>query len=169
MAILNDMGYVDNPSARIQFLQVAQTSPGQCGICGTGQAKEGFADTQLDFEYWGRLILCRNCTAQIAAVFGFIAPADYEEMLGELDLTKLNLNEALGKVKELESIVDSFNSYWARSRNYTTGLVTDDEAFEEPKSPEQPTISEPNRVDEEPIREQQSTPKPTRKQGLLNL
>lgn len=169
MSILNEIGHVENPSARIQFLQVAQTTPGQCGICGKGQDKRGFADTQLDFEYWGRLILCCDCTGQIAAVFGFISPSDYEELLGERDLTILQLHEATERIQSLEKVIDGFTDLRNSIRIVATDTLDNLEGNPGETVPTKPVAEPVIESNDRTIEQQRKTPKPDRSKGLLNI
>lgn len=104
------LGHVENPSAKIQWTQRPMTAPGQCATCGSGQDKNGFVDTGLDAEFWGRIFFCYTCTREIGAVFGFIAPEDYEELDGERNLALLNLDKAENRNREFENIVRGLNN-----------------------------------------------------------
>lgn len=174
MSVLNQIGHVENPSARILFTQVAQTAPGQCGICGKGQSEEGFADTQLDFEFWGRLIFCKDCVAEIASVFGFISSVDYEDLLGEKDLAQLQFHGANDKIIELEKVIDGFTNLRSYLSTVSTGtidpdifplqeiIVTSDESESGPIQNTSETISENSG-------QSGTTPESPRKQRLLNI
>ena len=176
----NMIAHVENPSARITIQQVPQASPGHCGICGKGQDPNGFVDPQLDFDYYGSLIFCKDCIAQMAAIFGFISPEDYDELTGELDLTKLDYNEALGKIQELERIVDGFTGYWNNGRVSTiipsNGPPIPSQVSEvlsnesEPSSEsEQSTGSTTSKSGTEITTKQRETSKSSSGKGLLNI
>lgn len=124
------IAHVENPSDRIRVQQVPQSSPGQCGICGKGQEPNGFVDPQLDFEYYGALIFCRDCTLQMAAIFGLITPEDYEEIVAEASLLRLNLAKATEQIFKLEEIVDGLTNYWRDTRPsvVSSGVFPDDES-----------------------------------------
>jgi hypothetical protein len=176
MTILNDIGHVENPSARIQFLQVAQTTPGQCGICGKGQDSRGFADTQLDFEWWGRLILCADCALQIGEVFGFISSVDYEDLLGERDIAQLELKEARSQIENMRKVIDNLNDYWFSIRSVSTGTMDNLETepgtiiqTEPITGSELPAIPELSDLDKSDAIEQRKIGKSISKPGLLNI
>lgn len=103
------IGHVENPSAKIQFVQITQTAPGCCATCGSGQDKYGFVDTGLDAEFWGRVYFCSNCALEIAAVFGFISPGDYADLEAELDYGKLELEKMTEKADNFERILSGLD------------------------------------------------------------
>lgn len=138
------IGYVENPSARVQFAQITRTAPGQCALCGNGQCEAGFIDTGLDFEFWGRVYFCANCALEISAVFGFISPDEYADLEAELNIAKFELKNMTEKTMNLEkalaglsSIRDLFNP----DINKPGGIV---------ETPEQKIGSESGTTESEP-------------------
>jgi hypothetical protein len=170
MKILSEIGHVENPSAKILFTQVTQTAPGVCGICGKGQDPRGFVDTGLNFEYWGKLYLDFDCVVQIAAVFGLISPAEYEELLGERDLATLELHQAQGRVLDLEKVIEGLTNLRDYFSTVSTGTFDplEEELTRSPET-EQPSIPKPISPDGSDSIKFGKTPEPPRKQGLLNL
>lgn len=169
----NMLGHVENPSAKVQFSQVPQTAPGQCAICGSGQDKNGFIDTGLDFDFWGRVFFCFNCGLQLAAVFGFISPLDYADLEAELDFNKLELESANEEIKNLRGILDGVSGL---NKLLDASLVRNIPVVEVLKSaPESSTPSEsepvqsPNGPSKQDAGESGETSKPANKQRLLNL
>jgi len=141
------LGHVENPSAKIQWIQIPMTAPGQCATCGSGQDKNGFVDTGLDAEFWGRIIFCYTCTREIGAVFGFIAPEDYEELDGERNLALLNLDQAENRNREFEGIVRGLNNlggFFNRAGLPSSPIV-------ETPEPEQPPSSGTEQTELEPV------------------
>lgn len=127
------LAHVENPSARITVQMTPQASPGHCGICGVSECQDGFVDPRLDFEFYGSLIFCSNCTAVIAAVFGFISPEDYQDIVAELQYYQLKLREAEIQIKEQDKIIDGFSSRWLNRDStplYNPGLSVEDETVE---------------------------------------
>jgi hypothetical protein len=107
---MGSLAYVECPSDRITFQLIPQVSPGSCGICGKGKDPNGFVDPRLDFEYYGSLIFCRDCTTQMAAIFGLISEDTYQDVIADNGILQANvrlLEEA--KVK-LEGLVDGFSN-----------------------------------------------------------
>lgn len=172
----NMIGHVENPSAKIQFVQITLTAPGICAICGSGQDENGFVDTGLDFDFWGRLYFCPQCTIQLAAVFGFISPLDYADLEAELDFKKLELENAHERIRLLEGIVDGvsglnrlFNSVPERftpSMEVSTVEIVSDESIISTESEPIQSSSESNKSN---AGESGTTSKPIGKQRLLNL
>jgi len=176
MTILSDIGHVENPAARIKFLPIPQASPGQCGICGKGQDERGFADPGLDFEFWGTLIFCADCAGQIAAVFGFISVADYEDILGERDTAQLELRESKIQIEKLRSVIDNLNDYWRDIRPVSSGImdnlepVTEENGITEGITESKPKSIQSTSKPEPTITKQHGeTTKSTSQPGLLNI
>ena len=115
------IAHVENPSARIRLQMVPVSTPGNCGICGTGQHILGFVDPQLDFEFYGALIFCVNCVGEMATIYGFISPEVYEDIVGELDLVKMENRLFQQKILELEKAIDSFGIYFDRRSTDSSG------------------------------------------------
>ena len=166
------LGHVENPSAKITFTTVIQTAPGQCSVCGSGQDPNGFVDTGLDFEFWGRVYFCLQCTEQIAAVFGFISPADYEDLQGERDLALLELKNSRDLIEQMRGIINGLRNI---SILNPIPSVPDSELIvveQEPETiaeSEQPSIFSAPATDSENAKQSGETRKPSGKPGLLNI
>lgn len=172
----NTLGHVENPSAKILFTQILHTAPGQCATCGSGQDKNGFCDTQLDFEYYGRVYFCSNCVAEIAAVFGFISPTDYAELEDELNLAKMEKQRDIDRIDHLEEIINGITGLKSLFSNSPAYTLADMETPEQETiaagkltEPELKPISEPSGIDESNSGESGSITKPSGKSGFLNL
>lgn len=170
------IGHVENPSAKILFTQLTRTAPGQCATCGSGQDKNGFCDTQLDFEFYGRLYFCSNCVAEIAAVFGFISPVDYAEMEDEVNLSKLEKQRYIEKIDNLEEIIDGISGLKSlissdpfKSADYLE--ATEPEVKSEPRVIEPESNTEQPNVEPSDSTTGKSGPvtKSVSKPGLLNI
>lgn len=165
------LGHVENPSDKILFTQVIMTAPGQCAICGSGQDQNGFVDTGLDFEFWGRVFFCPQCTGQIAAVFGFISPADYDDLQGERDLAQLELRRANETIENMRRIVDGLRGISLLNPIPSvpvTEFINVEDVQEPPESvfaPIQPTSESIEPDVPEPTKTGKSSGKP----GLLNI
>lgn len=164
----NNLAHVENPSDRITIQQVPQSAPGQCGICGKGQDPDGFVDPQLDFEYWGALIFCRECTTQMAAIYGLISPEVYGEIVAEVGLLQLQLNEVNKKNARLEGVVSGLTGYWntdKRSIDSSPGAAVPttpsiESSSESTSSNEPDSDTQLKRIDDEDNGESDTPPKP---------
>lgn len=174
------IGHVENPSAKVQFTKITHTAPGCCAICGSGQDNSGFVDSGLDFEFWGRVYFCCQCTLEIAAVFGFISPADYADLEAELDSTKFNLKNMTEKTEHLEKalagLLDIRNHLDINSpeslpavevpTTSTPNEITADESINSPSGEAEPQSTPSNK----PTSGQSgSIAKSASKPGLLNI
>lgn len=170
------LGHVENPSAKIQHTFVLQTSPGCCAICGSGQDPNGFVDTGLDFEFWGRVFFCPQCVEQIAGVFGFIHPKVVEDLQGERDLATLELHQANDRITHLESVLGGLSVLGLNIPVVSTGIIYDmdppegeklptEESPESIFSPVQPSSESGEQIDGQST----ETGKSPRKQRHLNI
>lgn len=172
------LAHVENPSDRITFQLVPQASPGQCGICGNARDPNGFVDPKLDFEFWGSLLFCSVCTLQMAAIFGFISPEAYEDLLAEASLVSLELSEAREKIKKLEGIIDGLTDYWRSFRVGPSVDISDvpssifapiSESEGHTSGAESETIRESGESDGATSEKSGETSKPVSKQGSFNI
>ena len=163
------IGHVEEASAKVQFTDVTRTAPGCCALCGRGQDDNGFIDTGLDYEFWGRLYFCSNCALQLAAVFGFISPEDYADLEAELNYTKLQLQQ---KTEIAESLKDAVRglSIFNNSLSFASSDAVDD--VEKPKSTELPkpeSIPNTLKLGGESPKQSGTTGKSSGKSGFLNI
>lgn len=171
------LAHVESFSDRIVFQMVPQASPGQCGICGVGQDSNGFVDPRLDFEFWGSLIFCRNCTLQMGAIFGLISPEVYGDVVAESDLAKLHLRQAEERIAKLEGIVDGFNDYWRQYRTNPDSNVSPPPSIFSPinesegqtSGTESEPVSGPNRTESISDEKSSSTSKSSSRKGPLDI
>lgn len=106
---MTSLAHVECPSDRITFQLIPQVSPGVCGICGKGQDPNGFVDPRLDFEFYGSLIFCINCTTQMASIFGLIGEEVYEDVIAENGSLQKKVRLLEEEKIKLEGLVDGFS------------------------------------------------------------
>lgn len=113
------------------------STPGSCVTCGTSYCEQGFVNPNLDFEFYGSVIICRTCVAEIAAIYGFITPEQLEEIQIQLHELRTNLNKSDKELTAAKGIIDGFSRDWTEQRNSdleSSGLtLVDDKTEPDPK------------------------------------
>ena len=140
-----------NPSGRVQRIANPIASPGQCGMCGKASHEKGFADARLDFEFYGSLIFCADCTGDLASVFGYVSPEDLAAMREMIEAQNDELNTLRQAVLGLESAVDGLTSYNAsrdRLRDYGSSSP---EPVVSQAEPQEPPVAEPVEQDSDGV------------------
>ena len=94
-------------AARFKVIQNPIASPGCCGICGCVKCDDGFVTLDLDFEFYGTLIFCRNCALGIAAPVGGITP----EKALSLELENARLAATVSSLQERLSIMQPIEDF----------------------------------------------------------
>lgn len=162
MSIDQMIAHVESQSARIRIQMRPVSAPGQCAICGNGQDPKGYVDPQLDFEFWGALIFCSECTAEMAAIYGFISPEVWEDLQGELAIANRNNEQLKEKIEKLEKVIESFNSLFNTHFGSVTGSsnFNTDEVPENPQPESKQPVAEPNIFTAGPDESESKTTKP---------
>lgn len=154
-----------NPSGRFQLIEQPTASPGVCAVCGAPKSEPHFVDTGLDYDFYGRVIFCKNCVSEMAASYDLITPDQYEEIV---DASNQQFNENVELKAELERmnrVVDNLADTWVVNRKFTfvgdSGVPTDE-----------PVVENPNPIDElikSTAKPESKTGKSSTKQGLASI
>jgi hypothetical protein len=101
----------ESGEARVQLIPVPIASPGKCVICGKYEHPKGFADSRLDFEFYGTVYFCADCAGEFANLFGYISP-DQAILLARRIQELEEENELLkSSLENLESAVEHLTNY----------------------------------------------------------
>lgn len=78
---------------RVQKIPCPQALPGQCVYCGSAK-KDWYLDTNLQYEFYGAVIICNECMNAICVEIGYISPQDLQDLRERLQRV-INDNEEL--------------------------------------------------------------------------
>lgn len=130
-------------SGRFRLLHESElAAPAKCVICGivpsvikpgdenrfitgTSQAEElttAFTDEgesylidgRLDFEFYGTVYFCKNCTLEMAALYGGVQAERYEDLVRKYDALNNEHEFTLERCRELEGVRDSLSAELVR-------------------------------------------------------
>lgn len=106
--------------SRFKLIRAPEALPGHCAVCGKPICDEGFVDTELQFEFFGAVIFCYECVADMAAQFGFITPDIANALKNRVDSLEhetitqrealLALEEAVDGLQRARAILSAGNS-----------------------------------------------------------
>jgi hypothetical protein len=98
----------NDPSAKFQILTTVPL-PRYCVACRMGaDGRNQFVDLTMDLDYYGAVLLCRNCAEEIARVVGFESTAIIaDKLLNHSELIE-KLADAELKVQVLENVVFTY-------------------------------------------------------------
>lgn len=100
-----------NPSDRVLRVESLVASPGACALCGKSKSDEGFVTfDNLDFEWYGSLAFCADCTGDIARAMGYLHPdiaKQQSEQIESLTSEVATLREA---IVLMENTLDNLTS-----------------------------------------------------------
>lgn len=87
--------------------------PSTCLLCGSGQRKvpdgdtvrhERILDTNLDFDFYGRVYACESCLTHIAvSLLGFLSPAGRAVLEAANAALQSRLDQALAELADLDA------------------------------------------------------------------
>lgn len=93
-----------DPSARVQPRQVGQLlSPSVCALCGNGTCMDGYVDPSIFYEWEGQVYFCKNCTVEMAKIFGMVEAEEQEFLKSQaegLAADNAILNEEIKVLRE---------------------------------------------------------------------
>lgn len=107
-----------NPSARVTLIGTPMAPPGHCGICGKVSDPKGFVDAQQSFEFYGALIFCSECVAEMARLYGYLSGEEYEKLEDEVQTHRFEISTLRAAVLNLEEVTDRLSADRLRDRGY---------------------------------------------------
>jgi len=115
--------------------------PSSCAIClFSADGQRGFLDFQMSLDYYGAVVICEECVAPVAQLFGYVPESELEEIGIDLAATKLDLERTRERHAELERTLDSLFAF--RPSLIGNDSVADEKpvesATEDPGQPELP-------------------------------
>ena len=96
-------------------------------------------DFQMSLDYYGAVVICEECVAPVAQLFGYVPESELEEIGIDLAATKLDLERTRDRHAELERTLDSLFAF-------RPNLIGNDSAADEKSTevatddPGQPTL-----------------------------
>lgn len=81
-------------------------------------------DFQMSLDIYGAVVICEECVAPVAQLFGYVPESELEEIGIDLAATKLDLERTRDRYAELERTLDSLFAF-------RPSLVSDDSATDE--------------------------------------
>lgn len=99
------------PDARIILLERPAASPGCCIICGKSEHPVGFAEAGLDVEFYGAINFCGDCAGDMARLFGFIGPVDYQALCDSNAALQLENEGYEARLSALGAVENAITGY----------------------------------------------------------
>lgn len=153
-----------NPAAaRIVLIPNPSASPGSCGVCGISEDEAGFVFPNLHFEFYGTLIFCSTCIAQMARLYGWMEPEQAAKIISRLHELEAEADILRQSLLHLETAVDELTNYrMLRNANPDIANSGHPSGASEPTEADGVVVSLTERLNEsesevsEPISEQES-------------
>ena len=96
------------PQSKFQLITVAPL-PSDCVACGSKSiGSNEFVDLTKDIDYYGAILLCKNCAVEVAELLGFIDSKDADDARLEAERLTENYWELKDKVEALEHLVFTY-------------------------------------------------------------
>lgn len=109
------MDFAIDPSARIFIQPTPMASPGCCTICGTTECVAGFLNPQLDFEFYGTVIFCRSCVAEMGRAYKMITESDYHQLVTNNQLLLVENTTLYARIAESEKVLATLRDFYFNS------------------------------------------------------
>jgi hypothetical protein len=125
--------------------------PSSCAICNfSADGSRGFLDFQVSLDYYGAVVICEECVAPVAQLFGYVSQERYEASENSLMRVGIELERLQAENGKLNLVVDSLLAVRpdAFGNNSGSDEVSIEVTSEDPGQPELP-IGESGRSNSE--------------------
>lgn len=119
----------------MQLTHSPQALPGCCRLCGSS-SKLPLLDINYSEEFHGAIYYCKECTFNMASLFGFITPEVADTLKVTIEDLVIQNEQLINKVRELEGAIRGMVNSGSFTSADNSDSITEPIVLETPTEPE---------------------------------